>query len=200
MKKKNKQPEVAQSNEALAKAEEESKKEWKKVDMEALQKKADERDQYYDQYVRAVAEHANDRKRVEKDTANYIRFANEKIIGELFPILDSFDTAMENLKKTDADTKVKEGMELLQKKFHKVLDDNGLKVMEAKGEKFDPIKHEAVMKVPSEDTADGHVLEVLRTGYMLNDRVLRPAMVQVAENDENVNIEKKNKEQEKKNG
>ncbi|MDD4202315.1 MAG: nucleotide exchange factor GrpE [Candidatus Omnitrophica bacterium] len=176
-------------------------KEEKKLDeqnddeIEQLKKKAQERDFYYDKYVRTLAEHDNTRKRLEKDTENFIRFANEKIIGELFPILDSFDSAIENLQKTDADQKTKQGMELLQKKFHKVLEDNGLSVMNCKGEKFDPIKHEAVMKVESNEVEDGHVLEVLRTGYMLNDRVLRPAMVQVADNNSNIKEDKQQEEQ-----
>ena len=152
------------------------------AEIDQLKAKAAERDEFYDKYVRTNAEFDNARKRMEKDAASVVSFANERIISELFPILDSFDSAIENLNSLKTDSKIMEGLTLLQKKFHKVLEDNGLTLMECKGQKFDPIKHEAVMKVPSEDVQDGFIAEELRKGYMLYNRVLRPAMVKVAEN------------------
>lgn len=149
-----------------------------------LEKKAIERDEYYDKYMRALAEHDNARKRIEKDTAEFVKFANESILRELFPILDSFDTAIASMDKTEKDRTLLDGLKLLQKKFHKVLEDNGLSLMTSIGGKFDPIKHEAVMKIHSDKHEDGTVVEELRKGYMLNGKVLRPAMVKVAMREE----------------
>lgn len=144
-----------------------------------LEKKAAERDEYYEKYVRAVAEYDNAKKRMDKDREDYIKFANESIINELFPILDSFDGAMSALEKVENNKTVIDGLKMIQDKFHKVLEDNGLTVIASVGEKFDPLKHEAVMSVKSDKYGEGVVAEELRKGYMLNGRVLRPSMVKV---------------------
>lgn len=149
-----------------------------------LEKKAAERDEYYDKYVRSQAEYENAKKRMEKDKEDFVRFANESIISELFPILDSFDSAMNTIEKTEKDKNILDGLKMLQDKFHKVLEDNGLSVMTTVGEKFDPIKHEAVMKVSNDKFQDGFIAEEVRKGYMLNGKVLRPAMVKVAVKEE----------------
>ena len=145
-----------------------------------LEKKANERDEYYDKYVRLSAEFDNARKRMEKDRIDFIKFANEAIIKELFPILDSFDSAIQNMEKVEKDKAILEGLKLLQGKFHKVLESNGLSVMSAAGEKFDPLKHEAVLRVHSDKHPEGTITEEVRNGYFLNGRMLRPAMVKVA--------------------
>jgi len=162
-------------------------------------KKAVERDEYHDKYLRTEAEFDNARKRMERDTRDFVKFANENIISELFPILDSFDSAIQQMETKEKDNPFLEGLKMLQKKFHKVLEENGLSVMTAVGEKFDPIKHEAVMKVKSDNHKDGHVAEEVRKGYMLNGKVLRPAMVKVAAEEKQKEQNKDNKEDKREN-
>lgn len=145
-----------------------------------LTKKASERDEYYDKYVRALADYDNAKKRMERDTRDFIKFANEAIISELFPILDSFDSAISSIEKDNKENPFLEGLRMLDKKFHKVLEENGLSAIKTVGEKFDPIKHEAIMKVVTDKYGDGVVAEEVRKGYILNGKVLRPAMVKVA--------------------
>jgi len=154
-----------------------------------IEKVRKERDEYYEKYIRALAEFYNARKRIEKEKTDFIRFANESIISELFPILDSFDKAIESIEKSANGKAFLEGLKMLQDKFHKVLETNGLSVMNSLGEKFDPIKHEAVMKVHSDEHDDGVIVEEFRRGYLLNGRVIRPAMVKVVVKDDGTNKE-----------
>jgi len=149
-----------------------------------VEKKAAERDDYYEKYVRLLADYDNARKRMQKETSDFYKFANERLIRELFPTLDSFDSAITGMEKDGKAKPFLDGLKLLQEQFHKVLESNGLSVMTSVGGKFDPIMHEAVMRVPAEGCDDGTITEELRKGYMLNGRVLRPAMVKVAYSDE----------------
>jgi len=164
------------------------KKETEQKDLEKrileLEKKAVERDEYYDKYMRLAADFDNACRRMEKDRADYIKFANEMVIGELFPILDSFDSAMGNIEISEKEKPFVQGLKLIQDKFHKVLEGHGLSVITSLGEKFDPVRHEAVMKVDTDKYPEGVVAEELRKGYMLNGKVLRPAMVKVAYKEE----------------
>ena len=97
------------------------KMEINKKELEELKKKADERDEYYDKWMKVHAEYENTRKRIEKEKINHIKFANEDIIAQLFPIVDNFDmafAAMENAKDKDA---VMDGIRMVQKEFHRIL-------------------------------------------------------------------------------
>jgi len=152
--------------------------------LEEFSKKAEERDMYYDKHLRTLAEFDNARKRMDKDAREFVKFANEKIINELFPILDSFDSAIAGMEDKKEKSSFLDGLKLLQKKFHKVLEDNGLSAIPTNGEKFDPLKHEAVTKVQDKKLKNGMIAEELRKGYMLNGSVLRPSMVKVVDNDE----------------
>jgi len=148
-----------------------------------LEKKAAERDEYLNKYARAQADYDNARKRMERDMQQWRMMANESIMNDLFPVLDSFDGAMQTLEKEEKNASLLDGLKLIQDKFHKVLEANGLAVIKTVGEKFDPLIHEAVMKVASDKYADGIVTEEIRKGYALNGSVLRPAMVKVAVNE-----------------
>jgi len=152
--------------------------------LKELEKKAAERDEYFDKCARAQADYDNARKRMEKDMRDSVKYANESLIGELFPILDSFDGAMAALEKREEDKGVLDGLKMIQSKFHKVLESNGLSVVKTVGEKFDPVMHEAVMKIHDDKFGDGVVAEELRKGYTLYGKVLRPAMVKVSVKDE----------------
>lgn len=147
-----------------------------------LQEKARERDEYYNKWLGVHAEYENIRRRIEKEKENLRKFANEDIISTLFPIVDNFDMALDAMEKAPDKEAVMQGIKLVQKEFHRVLEDNGVKRIETKGVQFDPNVHEAVMMVETEDYPDGAVMEEVRTGYLLNDRLLRPAQVKVAKN------------------
>lgn len=150
---------------------------------EALEKKAAERDEMEAKWLKVHAEYENTRKRLEKEKYDYMRFANENIIFELFPIVDNFDMALIAMDKAEDKDAVMNGIKLVQKQFHKILEDNGVKKIETEGKQFDPNIHEAVCAESTRDCEDDMILEEVRSGYMLNDRLLRPAQVKVARNE-----------------
>jgi len=153
-------------------------------EFEELKKKAEERDEYFNKWMMVHAEYENTSRRIEKEKANHIRFANEGIISQMFPIVDNFDMALEAMEKAKDKAAVMDGIRMVQKEFHRVLEDNGVKKIETAGKQFDPNVHEAVFVAATPDHPDGMVLGEVRAGYTLNDRLLRPAQVKVAKNEE----------------
>jgi molecular chaperone GrpE len=151
---------------------------------EALEKKAVERDEWEAKWLKVHAEYENTRKRLEKEKYDHMKFANEGIIFELFPIVDNFDMALMSMDKAEDKDAVMDGIKLVQKQFHKILEENGVKRIETTGKRFDPNVHEAVAAENTPDIEEDMILEELRPGYMLNDRLLRPAQVKVAKNEE----------------
>ncbi len=123
----------------------------------------------------------NQRKRVARDVDNARKFANEKLLGQLMPVFDSLDAGL-----TAAGAEpspLREGLELTQKQLLKVADDNGLTVLDPTGQAFNPDHHQAISQAPAQGAAPGSVLQVFQKGYLLNDRLLRPALVVVAQHD-----------------
>ncbi|NQT32603.1 MAG: nucleotide exchange factor GrpE [Candidatus Omnitrophica bacterium] len=145
-----------------------------------MKKKADERDEYHDKWMKVHAEYENTRKRLEKEKTSQMKFANEGIISDLVPIMDNFDMALGAMEKAEDKMAVMDGIKLVQKEFHKRLEENGVKRIETEGKMFDPNIHEAVAADETDEYPDGEILEEVRSGYMLNDRLLRPAQVRVA--------------------
>lgn len=129
--------------------------------------------------LRAQAEVQNLRKRLERDTDNARKFALERFTKELITVVDSLDRGIENLPE-DTATAIREGMELTYKQFVDVLKKNNVEVVDPKGETFNPDLHEAVAMVPS-DQESNTVIDVMQKGYTLNGRLLRSAMVAVAQ-------------------
>jgi len=130
--------------------------------------------------LRARAEADNTRKRAERDVVAAHKFGLERFIGELLPVKDSMDLGFNALDATiDADT-VREGMALTRKMFDDALEKGGVTPVEPVGEAFDPDFHQAITMEPAEDVAAGTVLRVVQKGYVLNGRLIRPAMVIVA--------------------
>lgn len=134
----------------------------------------------YDQYLRSVAELRNYKKRVEQEREGLAREAGAGLIARLLPVLDDFDRAMAVL----PDEKLLhlswiEGIALIYRRFQAILEQSGLRPIEAVGQPFDPYLHEAILyeEVPAEQ--DGTVLHELQKGYKLYDRVLRPTLVKV---------------------
>ncbi|MFH1665635.1 MAG: nucleotide exchange factor GrpE [Candidatus Omnitrophota bacterium] len=159
----------------------------KKIDekeLAELRRKAAERDDYYSKWLTVHAEYENTRRRMEKEKAEHIRFANEDIMSQLFLIADSFDRAFEAMDKAEDKKAVMDGIKMIQKEFHKILEDYGVRKIETEGKMFDPHFHEAVFAVETTEHPDGVILGEVRPGYMLNDRLLRASQVKVAKNEE----------------
>jgi molecular chaperone GrpE len=131
-----------------------------------------------DGWRRSTADFQNYKKRVERD--NEMLRVNMKgdIVKKVLPVLDDLERALQN---RPADEPWVGGIELIVRKFQNVLDSEGIKRIEAEGTEFDPNFHEAISHEPSEAVASGHVIAVVQNGYMLGERVIRPALVRVAQ-------------------
>ena len=166
------QPEVAVSEEEAAASELEA-------DLARLSQVESQRDEYLDTLRRVQAEFENYRKRVIKEQTALVDRATEGLVEQLLPVLDSFELALKNFDAAgSADTEsVRKGVELVYADLLGVLEKAGLSRVEAEGKPFDPNVHEAVMQ--EEGDGEPVVTDVLRTGYTLKGRVLRPAMVKV---------------------
>jgi molecular chaperone GrpE len=144
------------------------------ADLDALQR---ERDDLLDTTKRLQADFENYRKRVLREQTVLVERASESIVEQLLPVLDSFGLALMNLEGDVDSDAVRKGIELVYAELFGVLERAGLEPIAAQGAPFDPNEHEAVMQ----DDGDGepHVGDVLRAGWKLKGRVLRPAMVKV---------------------
>lgn len=140
---------------------------------ETLEQLVNEVNDYKDKYYRAVAESENIKKRVERDKTQAIKFANEKFARDLLETLDDF----ENCLKVEMDADIRTGIELIYRGLLKTLEKN--KVKECVYETFDPQIHEAISSVES-DQESNTIVEIFRKGYMIEDKLLRPAMVSVS--------------------
>jgi molecular chaperone GrpE len=128
--------------------------------------------------LRERAELDNQRKRLARDVDQARRFANEKLLSQLLPVLDSLDAG---LAAAGAETgPLKDGLELTLRQLLKVGEDNGLRQINPQGEAFDPAWHQAVSQIAAPDAEPNSVVQVFQKGYVLNDRLLRPALVVVA--------------------
>jgi len=136
-----------------------------------------------DDLKRLQAEFDNFKKRNEKDLAERTKLANQRLIYDLLPVLDSFDKAIEDAKKNDKNGRLRDGLQMLRTQFLKILEKEGLKEVKVDG-KFDPFIHEAMMRDVSEDAEDGRILEVFQRGYALGGRTIRTAKVKVAKKKE----------------
>lgn len=133
---------------------------------------------YFNRWQRAAADMANMRRRHEQDRQEYLKQANAALIGDLLPVLDSFDRALDTVPEAPDQTWV-DGVRLVERQLKMVLQRHGLNPIEAHGKPFDPTEHEALMHEPSDEPEDT-VTGELQRGYKLHERVLRPAMVKVA--------------------
>ncbi|KGP75183.1 protein grpE [Desulfosporosinus sp. Tol-M] len=136
---------------------------------------------HYGQLQRLQAEFDNYRKRTQKEKTEIIKYASERLVGELLPVLDNFDRAISAAKVNPDFTSFSQGVEMILRQLQTVLDKEGLKVIDAVGQPFDPNIHEAVLRVASEDEhPENTVVEELQKGYYLKEKVIRPSMVKVS--------------------
>ena len=134
--------------------------------------------EYKDGWQRSVAEFQNYRRRVEGERAETYQSAVGGIIKRYLAVLDDMERAIGS---RPADLPWADGVELICRKLQSILEAEGLKRIEAEGQKFDPNFHEAISQEPADGVESGTVLAVIRNGYMLGERVIRPAMVRVAQ-------------------
>ena len=132
--------------------------------------------------LRERADLENQRKRITRDVENARKFANEKLLGELLPVFDSLDAGL--VAAGSQPSPLRDGLELTYKQLLKVAADNGLTLLDPAGQPFDPEHHQAISQADAPDgVAPGSVLQVFQKGYLLNERLLRPALVVVARHD-----------------
>jgi molecular chaperone GrpE len=133
-----------------------------------------------DKALRIAAEMDNLRKRTLRDVENAHKFALEKFIKELLPVVDSMELGISASDNAEDIISLKEGMDLTLKMFQDNLGKSGIEVVDPQGDKFNPELHEAVSMTDAEDTESGNVVAVMQKGYSLNGRLIRPAMVIVS--------------------
>ncbi len=139
-------------------------------------------DELNDTLLRKMAEFENYRKRTLKEKAELILNGGEKTIKKILPVIDDMERAIENGKNTDDVATLREGMDLIYKKFIKILEGEGVKRIETDGEDFNTDYHEAIAMVPGMgDDKKGKVIDCVQTGYTLNDKVIRFAKVAVGQ-------------------
>ncbi len=137
-------------------------------------------DEYLDGWQRSRADFANYKKRIERDQAQVYQVAVGSILKRYLDVVDDLERALKNRPQEGEGAAWAEGIELVYRKMLALLESEGLKQMDAAGQAFDPNFHEAISQEPSPDHESGQVIEVVKHGYMLGERVIRPALVRVA--------------------
>jgi len=151
-------------------------------ELKELRQQAAKAEEYYDRLQRQVAEADNLRKRLAKEKQDAIRYANESLIEELLPTMDSFEMAISAARDSDDNSidSLKTGIEMVYTQLKRTLEEIGVTEIDAIGQAFDPSEHEAMSRKKTDKAEEGTVLEQTRKGYRLRDRLLRAASVVVA--------------------
>ncbi|MBM4147132.1 MAG: nucleotide exchange factor GrpE, partial [Nitrospira sp.] len=130
-------------------------------------------------YLRLYAEFDNYKKRVSKDKEELIKYSNESLLYEILPFIDHLEMALKHAS-NEVSSGLVQGVEITLRDLRKTLEKFGLTAIEADGKPFDPVVHHAMSQVERNDTENNTVVEEFRRGYMLRDKVLRPALVAVS--------------------
>ncbi|CAG7634662.1 nucleotide exchange factor GrpE [Paenibacillus allorhizosphaerae] len=146
-------------------------------ELEQLKKQAEENQQ---RYLRAQADFDNFRRRTIKEKEDFAKYASLKLIEQLLPVVDNFERALAASKDNKDQEALAKGVDMIFRQLDQVLAGEGLQAMSAVGTPFNPEFHQAIMQVESEEYEEGIVVEEVQKGYMLKDKVLRPAMVKVS--------------------
>jgi len=147
---------------------------------EALSAKSQELERFQERLLRLQAEFDNYRKRMAREKAEFLKFAHEGLVLEFLPILDNLERALGAARAEAGSTPLIEGIEMIARLFRSALEKAGVKPMEAVGKPFDPTYHQAVAQVESSEEEANLVVEEIQKGYLIEGRVLRPAMVKVS--------------------
>ncbi|MDQ0058391.1 nucleotide exchange factor GrpE [Paenibacillus harenae] len=142
-----------------------------------LEKQAEEAQQ---RYLRAQADFDNFRRRTMKEKEELAQYASMKLITQLLPVVDNFDRAMAAASANGDFESLAKGVEMIFRQLEQTLTNEGLKAMNVVGEPFNPEFHQAIMQVESDEHEEGIIVEEVQKGYVLKDKVLRPAMVKVS--------------------
>ena len=145
-----------------------------------LAKKEKEVQEINDKYIRLLAEFENFKKRSSRDQLEYMKYAYEPVLREILPVLDNLERAYFHSKESQDIQKLIEGLQLILKQSQEVLSKLGVSPILAKGAAFDPMQHQAISQVESDQVAENHVVDEISKGYVFKDRVLRPSMVTVS--------------------
>lgn len=137
--------------------------------------------EYLEGWQRSRAEFSNYKKRVEREQEQVYQMASGAILKKFLEIVDDLELALKNRPHQGEGAEWATGIEMIYRKLLALLEAQGIERMNAEGQMFDPNLHEAITSEPSENHESGQVIEVLRAGYLIGDRVLRPAMVRVAQ-------------------
>ena len=162
------------------KKEEEEIQETAEVPVEAEPLEVEEKDDYYDKYLRLAADFDNFRKRTLKERSDYLKYANENLVKDLLPVVDNFDRAIEHGKNAKDVESIITGIQMVLSQAHSTLERFGVKHKTSLGQNFDPMLHEAVSYVPSPEHEANTVIAEHQKAYFLHDRLIRPALVTVA--------------------
>lgn len=147
------------------------------VDAEELQR---QRDDFYDRLLRKTAEFDNYRKRVERDRQSMADAVTTDVVRDLLPLVDDLERALKADTGADGAEAYRRGVELIHRQLLEILRKRGVTAIEALGTDFDPHVHQAIAYEPAPGKRDGEVIEEFGRGYLLNDRMIRPAVVKVA--------------------
>lgn len=131
-------------------------------------------------YIRLAADFDNFRKRQMQERESLLKYGAENTLKLILPVLDNYERAKKACEKIDDPEQLRNSFEVVFKQLFDVLDKTGLKRIETKGKNFDPNIHEAVMQTPTSEFPDQTIIDELQAGFMLEDKVLRPALVNVA--------------------
>jgi molecular chaperone GrpE len=164
--------------------------------IKSLEQQAEE---YKDKLLRKAAEFENYKRRSENDQLNLINYSGENLIIKLLPVIDDFERSLQHMGKAKDVDSIKDGIKLVYDKFLKILEDQGVKKIEAKGQPFDVNYHEALMQRKDDSVPAHTVLDELEKGYLYKDRVIRHTKVVVSEDtthsaEENIEKNNPNKE------
>ncbi len=149
------------------------------LEAEILQSKEQAED-YYVRLQRLQAEFDNFRKRTQKEKEETLKYAAERVVEAMLPVLDNFERAVSSSQSSQDFTAFSQGVEMILKQMVNALSKEGLTAIEAVGQPFDPKLHDAVLQVDSEEHPENTVVEELQKGYYLKEKVLRPSMVKVS--------------------
>jgi molecular chaperone GrpE len=148
-----------------------------------LKTRAGRADENWERLLRATADLDNYKKRTQREREDAVKFANESLMKKLIPVLDNFEMALSAANQTPAAANAQSlqtGVAMILQQLRSALTESGLEEVDATGKAFDPNFHEAVAQQESAEVPDGHVLQQMRKGYKLRDRLIRPATVVVA--------------------
>lgn len=150
------------------------------ISTEEIEKLRAEAKENHDRYLRSAAEFENFKKRMDRERTDSIRFANEELIKQLLPVVDNLERALAHAEEVGADEAMIEGVNMVHKQFVDALEKFGVTRVEAMEKPFDPNYHEAMMQVETDEHPPNTVVMEMAKGYMLHDRLIRPAIVGVS--------------------